>query len=473
MAIETRILASIPHHPNIIKLRAVVKNGKDDNTTNNNDSTPIFPSCCFHENYCLVLDRLYGTLEERWIDWKQQSNPYRRTQTQRRRRGLGRLFCQKRGGDNDNDNDNDNDIDNDSNNDDSEAAALGKTQRLSACLELASGLTHLHKHRILHRDIKPNNVGFNVRGDLVLFDFGLSRNLPPSVSNQNQHSDDTNTANDAVFHMTGFCGSPRYMAPEVGKRLKYNSKCDVYSFGVLAWQILSLQKPFEGCTVEDLLDDVWPFALSGVAYGPGDWLMMHDKGNGKSKKRSKHSKTKPKSRRKNINRNANDKSKSKSKSKANSMDTDIDPMVARMIDRTFSGNSALRPTMQELEYALRRECIRNHQKECCEDSNRDSCIGPQSQIQQSSPYLTSSRRRSTFIFRYNERKSQQKKLQQQQQQKLQTKRRSSRNHLERSRGEDNTYHGADTEQSSISSISSKGSMYDESSLLSRFMKALR
>lgn len=61
---------------------------------------------------------------------------------------------------------------------------------------------------IIYRDLKPDNIGFDVRGDVKLFDFGLSRELPERK------------LDDGTYHMTGDTGSPRYMAPE-GKKRRY------------------------------------------------------------------------------------------------------------------------------------------------------------------------------------------------------------------------------------------------------------
>jgi serine/threonine protein kinase len=55
---------------------------------------------------------------------------------------------------------------------------------------------------IVYRDLKPDNVGFDVRGDVKIFDFGLSRQLP------------SEKLKDGTYNMTGDTGSPRYMAPE-------------------------------------------------------------------------------------------------------------------------------------------------------------------------------------------------------------------------------------------------------------------
>lgn len=65
----------------------------------------------------------------------------------------------------------------------------------------------MHSHvrspqSVVYRDLKPDNIGFDVRGDVKIFDFGLSRQIPSGKSK------------DGLYKMTGDTGSPRYMAPE-------------------------------------------------------------------------------------------------------------------------------------------------------------------------------------------------------------------------------------------------------------------
>jgi serine/threonine protein kinase len=89
---------------------------------------------------------------------------------------------------------------------------------------------------VMYRDIKPDNIGFDVRGDIKLFDFGLAREYDPSKR-----------LNDGMFaNMTGDTGSPRYMDPEVALSNPYNELCDVYGFCVLLWEMLELVTPFLG-----------------------------------------------------------------------------------------------------------------------------------------------------------------------------------------------------------------------------------
>lgn len=95
--------------------------------------------------------------------------------------------------------------------------------------QLASALEYMHSLRVLHRDIKSPNVLVGGGGAVVkLADFGLSRFV---------------SANP-LRPMTGETGSYRWMAPEIIRHEAYDAKCDVYSFGVLMCECVTLRVPF-------------------------------------------------------------------------------------------------------------------------------------------------------------------------------------------------------------------------------------
>jgi len=98
---------------------------------------------------------------------------------------------------------------------------------------------------ILHRDLKPGNIGLTSDGKIKLFDFGLSRMLEGASS-----------YSDKVYKMSGKTGSLRYMAPEVVNKHPYNYKVDVYSFGIILWELSSNKKSFLGISEDDFMDNV-------------------------------------------------------------------------------------------------------------------------------------------------------------------------------------------------------------------------
>ena len=108
-------------------------------------------------------------------------------------------------------------------------------ERSHVILDLAEATAYLHSQRILHRDLKPDNIGFDHDGVLKVFDFDVARILPESLL-----SDDSN----ATFKLTKRVGSPRYMSPECARGDQYNAKADVYTFGILCHELMSLVKPY-------------------------------------------------------------------------------------------------------------------------------------------------------------------------------------------------------------------------------------
>ena len=99
-------------------------------------------------------------------------------------------------------------------------------KRVGWALDIATALASLHSgagtggRPILHRDLKPDNVGFDaVTGELKLLDFGLV-----SVGSEEKRSKKKTPRGSMLYDLTGCTGSIRYMAPEVGLGMPYNEK---------------------------------------------------------------------------------------------------------------------------------------------------------------------------------------------------------------------------------------------------------
>lgn len=95
--------------------------------------------------------------------------------------------------------------------------------------QIASGLWYLHLHDIVHRDLKPHNILLsNKDGETVLkiADFGFARFLKPADLAET------------------LCGSPMYMAPEIQFRQRYSNNVDMWSVGVMLYELVCLKSPF-------------------------------------------------------------------------------------------------------------------------------------------------------------------------------------------------------------------------------------
>ena len=115
---------------------------------------------------------------------------------------------------------------------------MNKTQRVKALYGVASAMRYLHeKLSIVHRDLKPANVMLNQNMEPVVGDFGLAKMMTKMMMRQTQKA-----------------GSPVYMAPELMCSREYTNKVDVYSFGILCYELLSESLAFEEITnIPDLI----------------------------------------------------------------------------------------------------------------------------------------------------------------------------------------------------------------------------
>ena len=98
-------------------------------------------------------------------------------------------------------------------------------------MQIASALGAIHEVGILHRDLKPTNVLFRDDGSLALIDFGLAKVA---------HMQAELTGAGEIF------GTPYYMSPEQGHGDATDERSDIYSLGVLFYEMLTGAKPFEG-----------------------------------------------------------------------------------------------------------------------------------------------------------------------------------------------------------------------------------
>jgi len=108
---------------------------------------------------------------------------------------------------------------------------------------VVSALEHLHQRNIAHRDLKPENVAINELGYPVLIDFGCASMIQGQA-------------------MT-ICGTPLYCAPEILTCSGHTPAVDCWSFGVMLYEFLSMQTPFQ-TDADETVDDVYENIIDGV-----------------------------------------------------------------------------------------------------------------------------------------------------------------------------------------------------------------
>lgn len=123
---------------------------------------------------------------------------------------------------------------------------------LALFAQVVAAVAHVHIHKVLHRDLKPSNVLLTSSGVVKLGDFGVAKVLAGTVCDQ----------------MT-CVGSPTYMAPEIVGGEPYGAPCDVWSLGVILYELCMFRKPFEGRSIGELVLRVTSGLYEPISERPG------------------------------------------------------------------------------------------------------------------------------------------------------------------------------------------------------------
>src|SRR5215510_7235453 len=127
---------------------------------------------------------------------------------------------------------------------------LELSEALDLVIQVASALSTAHQAGIVHRDIKPENIMVRPDGYVKVLDFGLAK-----LTERKSVSDDPESrAFTAVKTDTGVVmGTARYMSPEQARGLPVDVRTDIFSLGVVLYEIVTVHLPFEGDTASDVI----------------------------------------------------------------------------------------------------------------------------------------------------------------------------------------------------------------------------
>ena len=126
--------------------------------------------------------------------------------------------------------------------------ALGKF--LEIAIPLTDALAAAHQHGITHRDVKPGNVMVSDDGRVKVLDFGLAK-----AQLDVWHRDDTRAVRSATQdgHIVG---TPAYMSPEQAEGKKVDARSDIFSLGIVFYEMLTGQRPFVGDSATAILSSI-------------------------------------------------------------------------------------------------------------------------------------------------------------------------------------------------------------------------
>ncbi|MCM3906464.1 MAG: tetratricopeptide repeat-containing serine/threonine-protein kinase, partial [Pyrinomonadaceae bacterium] len=120
---------------------------------------------------------------------------------------------------------------------------LGLDSFLSISLQVAEALAEAHSRGIIHRDIKPGNIILNSRGQAKVLDFGLAKLLDRPDGEADSH-----------LTMTGVVmGTPASMSPEQARGERVDHRSDIFSFGVVLYEMATGRIPFSGRSKADVI----------------------------------------------------------------------------------------------------------------------------------------------------------------------------------------------------------------------------
>ena len=130
--------------------------------------------------------------------------------------------------------------------------ALASDDAIRIAVDVAEGLAQAHAAGVVHRDLKPDNVIVGPGQQITILDFGLAK-LHDEARSTGASDTDVQTASLDATRDGRILGTVAYMSPEQARGLPVDKRSDVFSFGVLLYEMVTGKAPFSGPTITDTL----------------------------------------------------------------------------------------------------------------------------------------------------------------------------------------------------------------------------